>query len=150
MIARVTKCAGQVDDQRTIGQLLDYLPNDDYVITVESRKDWNRRQGRTNDQNALMWAYFSDIAKVLNNQYGDDYWSSRLLHDYFCNLWRTEEITPDGEVWNKPLRTSQLSKSKMTEFLQRVQAWAATEHGCNIPLPDDEGYDDFHNFVSNI
>lgn len=150
MIVRVSKAGGQVNDQRSIEQLLAYLPNDDYVLTVETRREWSRRQGRTNDQNALMWAYFADIAKVLNSQYGDDYWDSRKVHDYLCNLWKVEEITPDGEVWSKPMRTSQLSKAKMTEFLQKVQAWLASEHGCNVPLPDDDGYEDFKHFINTI
>lgn len=150
MVYHVTKSSGSVNDQRTVAQLLNFVPNGEYVITVETKQQWNRRQGRTNDQNALMWAYFRDAAKVLNDYTGDTYWDSRRLHDYLCNMWRVDDITPEGEVWSKPMRTSQLSKAKMTEFLQRVQAWLATEYGCNVPLPDDDNYDEFRQFMQVI
>lgn len=150
MVYHVHKSSGSVNDQRTVAQLLQFVPNGEYVITVETKQQWNRRQGRTNDQNALMWAYFRDAAKVLNDYTGDTYWDSRRLHDYLCNMWRVDDITPEGEVWSKPMRTSQLSKAKMTEFLQRVQAWLATEYGCDVPLPDDDNYDEFRRFMQVI
>lgn len=150
MVYHVHKSSGSVNDQRTVAQLLNFVPNGEYVITVETKQQWNRRQGRTNDQNALMWAYFRDAAKVLNDYTGDTYWDSRRLHDYLCNMWRVDDITPEGEVWSKPMRTSQLSKAKMTEFLKRVQAWLATEYGCDVPLPDDDNYDEFRQFMQVI
>jgi hypothetical protein len=31
----------------------------------------------------------------------------------------------------------------MTEFMNKIQSYMATEHGASVPLPDDEKYKDF-------
>ena len=150
MTVHVTKTAGSVNDQRSISQLLDYMPNGDYVISIETRTQWARRQGRSSEQNRLLWAFLADIARLLNNQYGDDYWNTQNLHDYICSRFAVEQVTPDGEVWSQPLSTSRLSKAQFTELLKRIQAWLAAEHGCNVPLPDDDNYIEFRQFMELI
>lgn len=143
MVSFVTKSGGMVGDQRTLAHLLSPLPNGEYAVTVEPLAQWKKRQPRTNDQNALMWAYFTDIARLLNSQCGDDYWSSERLHDYFCSVFSVEDVTPDGVVWRKQLRTSRLTKQQMSEFLTKAQAHLAMEFGMNVPLPGDDDYDEF-------
>lgn len=150
MVIHTSKIEGEVIDRRTLDEIMRFAPNGDYSITIETRKQWRKRQGRTNDQNALMWAYFRDIARLLNNENGGDYWNAKRLHDYLCSKWPVEEITPDGELWLTPLKTSELTRSQMSDFLHKVQAWMATEYGCDVPLPDDDNYAEFRNFMDTI
>ena len=148
MITFISKCAVCVSDQRTVEHLLAPFPNGEYAITIEPKSEWAKRQPRTNDQNALMWAYFNDIARLLNSQYGETYWDSQKLHDYFCNEFAQNEMLPSGRPWRRTLKTSRFSKSAMSQFIERVQAYLATEWGMSVPLPGDDDYNEFHDFVN--
>ncbi len=149
MVSFIKKSSdGTTDDRRTIEQMVAYLPAGEYVITVEPKRQWQSRLPRSNDQNALMWAFFKDIARLLCMEYGDDYWDAQRVHDYFCMLFADDETAPDGTPWRRPLRTSRLKKQQMSEFLERVQANLAAEHGMRVPLPSDDDYIEFHNAVN--
>lgn len=147
MVTLISKRDGVVGDQRTVAHLLAPFPNGEYAVTIESKEAWLRRQPRTRDQNALMWAFFTDIARLLNNAYGDTHWDAQTVHDYFCSVFAQEQATPCGNTWRRPLATSRMTKRAMSDFLQRAQAHLATEFGMVVPLPGDDDYNDFHNFT---
>lgn len=144
MVTIVSKSNGLVGDQRTLAHLLAPLPNGDYAVTVEPKWMWERRQPRTTDQNALMWAYFADIARLWNMEYGDTYWDSKAVHDFFCDALASEEIAPDGRPWRRPVSTSRLTKRAMSQFIERVSQYLASECGMRVPLPGDDDYNIFH------
>lgn len=143
MIVHLHKENGHVTDGRTLDQCCAFLPNGDYVATIEPKAQWERKQPRTLNQNALLHVWFKHIAIMFNTTHGDDYWNADRVKDYFSVMFATDEVTPDGEVWRKPVSTSKMTKHQMTEYMSRIQAYVATEEGIRVPLPDDEKYRDF-------
>ena len=143
MVIHLLKEDGHVTDQRNLDQCCAYLPNGEYVATIEPKEQWLKRQPRTLSQNALAHVWFKHIAIALNQQYGDDYWNADKVKDYFAVMFSTDEVKPDGEVWRKPVSTSRLTKKQMTDYMERIQAYMLTEHGIRVPLPDDAKFKDF-------
>lgn len=143
MVIHLLKQDGRITDQRTLDQCCAYLPNGEYVATIEPKEQWLKRQPRTLSQNALAHVWFKHIAIALNQKYGDDYWNADKVKDYFAVMFATDEIKPDGEIWHKPVSTSKLTKKQMTEYMERIQSHMLTEHGIRVPLPEDERFKDF-------
>lgn len=143
MVIHVKKECGHTTDGRTLDECLVYLPNGEYVMTVEAKAMWEKRQPRTLNQNALIHVWFKYIAKAFNAKYGDDYWSADRVKEYFADLFGQDEVTPSGMPWRKPLQTSRLTKKQMYEYMERIQAYVATEEGITVPLPDDDKFAEF-------
>lgn len=143
MVVHLLKDRGHVTDRRTLDELMGFLPNGEYVATIEPKAQWERRQPRTLSQNALIHVWFRHIAIALNQQYGDDYWTADKVKDYFAVMFATDEIKPDGAIWRKPVSTSKLNKTAMREYMDKIQAYMLREHGIRVPLPDDAKFKDF-------
>lgn len=150
MVIHLSKVNGNVTDVRTLDECCRFLPNGDYVATIEEKADWEKRQPRTLSQNALCWVWFADIANFFNKTYGDDSWNKDNVHDLFCEMFRSPVVLPNGQVIDKWVETSKLNKRQMTDFMNKVQSYMATEHGATVPLPDDERYNDFHDLYSTM
>ena len=148
MIVHLRKENGHVTDQRTLDQVCGFLPNGEYVATIEPKAQWERKQPRTANQNALLWVWFSDIANFFNKTYGDDHWNKDNVHDLFCEMFRYPVVLPNGQVIDKWVETSKLNKRQMTDFMNKVQSYMSTEHGATVPLPDDDKYKDFKELYS--
>ena len=146
MIVHLLKDKGHITEGRTLDQICAFLPNGEYVATIETKAQWEKKKPRSLNQNALMWLWFEAIAGLFNQQYGDDYWNSERVHDFFCDMFKKIEVTPDGKPYSVPVRTSKFTKKQMTEFMNKIQSYIATEHGASVPLPDDEKYADFNEF----
>ena len=86
MVIHLHKEDGRVTDGRTLDEALRFLPNGDYVATVETKEQWMKRQPRTLPQNALFWIWCADIANFFNKSYGDDRWNKDNVHDLFCEI----------------------------------------------------------------
>lgn len=143
MVIHINKEKGKVTDQRTLDQCCAWLPNGEYVVTIEPRAQWLKKQPRTLNQNALLHVWFKHIAIMFNRNHGDDYWTAEKVKDYFAVMFATDEVTPEGEVWRKPVSTSKMTKHQMFEYMNRIQAHVATEEGIRVPLPDDDKFNDF-------
>ena len=149
MLTFVTKSAGRVTDQRTLDHLLSHMPNGEYAFTIEPKAQWRKRQGRSTKQNSLLWAYLGDIALLLNQADGGDcLWNAQRLHDFFCSVFATDDVSPSGMPYRKPLRTSSLTVAQMSELLQRIQMWLSANLGMSIPLPGDDDYNDFKQMLN--
>lgn len=98
----------------------------EWSVTVEPYK-----KHRSLSQNNLMWLWNSIIAR----ETGDDVdWVHETLKKKFLPL---EERECLGEVVSRRA-TRTLNTEKMTEYLNRVQAFAASELGILLPVPEDE------------
>ena len=146
MIVHLRKDQGHVTDRRSLDEIMGFLSNGDYVATIETKANWEKRQPRTLSQNALLHVWFRHIAIALNQQYDDDYWNADKVKDYFAMLYATDEVTPEGRPWRKPVSTSKMTKRQMTEYMEKIQAEMLTEHGIRVPLPEDERFKDFQDF----
>lgn len=143
MIIHLLKQEGHITDKRTLDQCCAFLPNGEYVATIEPKAQWLKRQPRTLSQNALLHVWFKHIGIALNSQYGDDYWTADKVKDYFAVMFATDEVKPDGVIWRKPVSTSKLNKTAMREYMDKIQAYMLREHGIRVPLPDDAKFKDF-------
>ena len=127
---------GEISNMTAVHQWLDrsvkYLMNGSYTLTITKVV-----KKRTLSQNRLMWMWF----KCLEDGTGQP---AQDWHDYYCKkLIGREMVTPDGEIVTLAGHTSTMNTAQMTDFLNKVQADAATEWGVTLPLPQDQGYDDF-------
>lgn len=148
MVIHLLKQDGHITDQRTLDQCCAYLPNGEYVATIEPKEQWLKQQPRSLSQNALLHMWFKYISLALNSQYGDSYWNADKVKDYFAVLFATDEVKPDGEIWHKPISTSKMTKRQMYNYMERIQVYMLSECGIKVPLPEDERFKDFKSTFS--
>jgi len=96
------------------------------IVTEEERK-------RTGEQNRL---FHGPILDAISEQawwggkrYPKEFWKEYMRRRY---LLKDEYTTPDGEVVQTYWSTADLNVGQMTEFLNKVQAEAATEWGVSF------------------
>ena len=83
------------------------------------------RQKRTNDQNALLWAVLTDVSTQV------DWYGSKLTKeewkDVFSAAWKQQEVVPgiNGGFVVMGVRTSQMSKSQLSELIEIIYAFGA-------------------------
>lgn len=116
---------------QTVQLWLNDAMNGEYVLTMEKA-----RSPRSNNQNRLMWLWFSCIAKSWSEAAGRTF-SAQTVHDVYCRLFLPVD-TPRGRIAG---HTNKLSTEQMTEFLDKVQADAAGEYGIRLPNPEDKYFE---------
>lgn len=119
-----------------LASALHMLPNGRYELSVEKS-----REPRSLNQNALMWMWFEGMAKILTEYTGEIYNKMQIHDHYVAKLLRTPDPLQNGEYVVRS--TSRLTKKEMSDFLDAVQADAATEYGITLPSPGDRGYEVF-------
>lgn len=94
------------------------------VIVTEDEKK------RNNEQNKRLWkAVYEQIAAqtwVNGRQFSKDVW-----HEWFADkhMPKVEFVMPDGEIRSRRKSTSELTVSEFSEYMNTVEAEAATELG---------------------
>lgn len=89
--------------------------NGEYIISMERVK-----KTRTNEQNKLMWVWFTCLAVNYNEATGE-HKTPENMHDFFCLKLRP--TTVNGVTL--PGRTSKFTTEEMTKFLDELQMEAA-------------------------
>lgn len=137
----INKNKGEImNKERVLTQLenmLKLLVNGNYILNI--KKQVNKR---TLDQNALMWLWFACI----ENETGTD---KQDIHDYYCKLFLKREVSVNGKRELVVSGTSKLDTVAMTNFLNKIQADAASELGIILPLPSDLSFEEFKNQYNN-
>ena len=123
-------------ERLTFDQELPYifslLANGSYTITIKKAS-----QKRSIPQNDLMWMWLTCIERETGTPKDDVYM-------YYCKkfLIKTIQIRERQErIYNT---SSKLTSEEMTEFLNKIQADAATELGIRLPLPEDRFFEQFY------
>lgn len=123
-------------ERLTFDQELPYvfslLSNGTYTITIK-----RANQKRSIPQNDLMWMWLTCIERETGTPKDDVYM-------YYCKryLMKTIQIGDKQErIYNT---SSKLSAAEMTEFLNHIQADAASELGIRLPLPEDRFFEQFY------
>lgn len=117
----------------TLDTIMSLLPNGDYILTVKKKSE-----KRSLNQNSLMWLWFA----CMEESTGMD---KQTIHDIYCTKFLRRQVLYNGEyVWTMK-GTSKLTKEEMQDFMQKVQADAATELGITLPTPDDLIFEEFYN-----
>jgi hypothetical protein len=132
-----SKINGKIADMGALHAWLDksvkWLTNGRHTLEIKRSV-----KKRSLAQNKLMWLWFACIESE-TGQYAQD------IHDYYCMKFLPKEIADlkTGEMVRVGGHTSTLTSEAFTDFLNKVQADAATELGITLPVPDDEGFSEF-------
>lgn len=131
---RVIKANGAISNigevERQLQLWLNDATNGEYTLVFERAK-----KPRSNEQNKLMWVWFNCIAKSWTEATGRAF-TPQNVHDAYCQLFLPVS-TPHGNI---PGSTSKLTVEEMTEFLNKVQADAASEYGISLISINDPFY----------
>lgn len=87
---------------------------------------------RSLDQNSTMWLWLTALATKLDwhgQKYSPDDWKDYLMHSFKRARWMPDE---DGGMVPIGMRTSDLSKEEMSDFIELIIAFA-TRHGVTLP-----------------
>lgn len=95
------------------------------------------KRRRSNDQNALLWALYSDALKQGGETLGG--WTTEDVHEFMLGEFHGwQRCEAFGRVRMKPLkRSSRLTKQEFGDFLEFVVRKFA-EHGIVLELPGEE------------
>lgn len=122
---------GKVTWDKPIDLLLSLLPNGKFTLTIKKQT-----KDRSINQNALMWMWFACIADTTGN-------TKEEVHDAYCYMFLSRPVTMGNRRGNIPMGTSKLNTEEMKEFLDKVQADAASELGITLPNPEDQYFESF-------
>ena len=129
----LTKRDGKVSMEKSLDYLCSLLRNGVYVLSIK-----RKTEPRTISQNALMWMWF----KCMEDNTGTE---KQDWHDYYCFKFLLRETDIGGKRFTVIGGTSKLNTVQMSNFMDKVQADAATEWGITLPLPADRYYQEFIN-----
>lgn len=107
------------------------IRNGNYTLTI--KRDVKRR---SLDQNALMWLWFTCIEKETGTDKND-------VHDHYCSKFLRRTIIVNDKETVVISGTSKLNTLQFTDFLNKVQADAASEFGIILPRPEDQAWEYF-------
>lgn len=123
-------------ERLTFDQELPYifslLANGTYQITIKKAST-----KRSIPQNDLMWMWLTCIERETGTPKDDVYM-------YYCKRFLIKTITMGDKQERIYNTSSKLNTKEMTEFLNKIQADAATELGIRLPLPEDRFFEQFY------
>ena len=117
----------------SIKYINDISISDKYEVIVRKRTI-----KRTVLQNSLMWMWFECLARETGTDRNDFY-------DFYRELFLSRTVTINGKETAVSSGTSKLDTKQFTEFLNKIQADAASEFGIKLPTPDDMYWEEFAN-----
>lgn len=110
-------------------------PNGEWTLKLEKTK-----HQRSTSQNALMWIWFDAIAKEWTDATDKQYTKEQVKEMFTAKYLPVD--TPMGRVGKS---TSGLSTEEMSAFLEKVQAYAATEWNITLLSPEDKMFNEWRN-----
>jgi hypothetical protein len=127
-------------DKAAICAYINALPDGKhYDVTIAKHKD-----KRSISQHRLMWLWITCIA---DDTGGDKDQIHEELKAMF--LPRVQVVGLYGELHQRPVSTTALNKEQFTEYLQKVQVFAAAELGVSLPEPADLIFESFYEHYEN-
>ena len=102
------------------------------VFGLSEDKPWRievvpHRAKRSTDQNARLWALYHEIAKGTGH-------SADEIHDAMkAKFLKPAQVVIQDEVLLVPGSSKKLDTAEFTEFMEQVEAWAATTLGVALP-----------------
>ena len=117
-----------------VNAALNTIANGDYILSIK-----REIKKRTLDQNALMWLWFTCIEIETGTH-------KQIVHDYYCTHFLRKTTSINGRDKVIISGTSKLNTVQFTDFLNKVQADAASEFGIRLPLPEDLNFEHFREY----
>ncbi|MBF0247048.1 MAG: recombination protein NinB [Alphaproteobacteria bacterium] len=97
------------------------------------------RKRRTTKQNALMWKWVNEVADHVSDYTGMD---ADEVHEFFKGKFLSPHVVEIGGEIVEYRTTTKLTTSEMTDYMNRIYAWATTYLGLHLPIPEDLGGED--------
>ena len=127
------KSEGRLTFDMELPYVFSTLENGTYHIVIKKASE-----KRSVPQNDLMWMWLTCIERETGTPKDD-------IYMYYCKKFLMKTIQV-GEKWERIYTTSsKLNTEQMTEFLNRIQADAATELGITLPRPEERFVEQFYN-----
>ena len=131
-VVRVEKIDGRVSLDTDLDYLFSTLRNGSYNLTLK-----RVNEKRTVNQNDLMWMWF----RCIENDTGTD---KNDIYMYYCKKFLCKVIRVGEKVEKVYETSSMLNTAQMTEFMNKIQADAASEFGITLPIPEDKYFEAFY------
>jgi hypothetical protein len=128
----LTKRDGRLAFDQEPAAVFDLLTNGQYVLTIKKMS-----KKRSIAQNDLMWMWLSCIERETGTSKDD-------IYMYYCKKFLMKTITVGGRMERIYTTSSKLTVVEMTNFLNQIQADAASELGITLPLPEDRFFECFY------
>ena len=128
----LTKQDGRLVFDQEPAAVFEFLSNGQYVLTI---KRMNTK--RSIAQNDLMWMWMACIERETGTSKDD-------IYMYYCKKFLMKTITVGGRMERIYTTSSKLTVVEMTNFLNQIQADAASELGITLPLPEDRFFECFY------
>lgn len=128
----MTKREGRMTFDVELPYVFQTLANGTYTITIKKASE-----KRSISQNDLMWMWM----QCISNETGTD---KNDVYMYYCKKFLMKTVTIGNRMERIYTTSSKLNTLEMTEFLNRIQADAATELGITLPLPEDRFFECFY------
>jgi hypothetical protein len=133
----ITKHDGEYEGLDEFLHALRPMRNGIYTVIVK-----RRQTRRTLAQNDLMWLWLTCMEQELKEDTGA---TKEDFYMYYCGKFLTKTIRMGDRLEKVVTTSSKLTKEQMTEFLNNIQADAATEWGITLPNPEDRLFEYFYN-----
>lgn len=138
----INKQNGEILNKPYVLQRLDNtfqtLKNGEHILTLKKVV-----KQRSNNQNAMMWMWFTCLSQDTGATKEDFY-------DYYREKFLSRTVIINGKETKVTTGTSKLDTIAMTEFLNKVQADAASEFGVKLPTPEDLYWEEFQNYYKRF
>ena len=131
-VVRVEKKDGRVSLDTDLDYLFSTLRNGSYNLTLK-----RVNEKRTVNQNDLMWMWF----RCIENDTGTD---KNDIYMYYCKKFLCKVIRVGEKVEKVYETSSMLNTAQMTEFMNKIQADAASEFGITLPITEDKYFEAFY------
>lgn len=128
----LTKTDGRVSVSVDLDYLFSTLRNGRYEMTIKRSSE-----RRTVSQNDLMWMWMACIERETGTPKDDAYL-------YYCKLFLSKVVKVGDRETMVYETSSKLDTRRMSEFLDRIQADAASELGIQLPSPQDRYFESFY------
>ena len=91
---------------------------------------------RSLSQNSLMWKWLNEVADHVRDHTGMD---SDDIHEFFKAKFLPAKIVDINGESAEYRTTKSLTTSEMADYMNRIYAWATSELGLLLPVPEELG-----------
>ena len=122
----------EISKEAVISYIRNLILKKPYEVVISRKKE-----KRSVSQNSLMWMWFECLAQETGH-------TKEQFHEHYCNMFLKKLSPIDGQMVVGGTRA--LTKDAFTDFLNKVQADAASYFGVILPTPEDLYWSEFENY----
>ena len=126
----------EISKEAVISYIRNLILKKPYEVVISRKKE-----KRSVSQNSLMWMWFECLAHETGH-------TKEQFHEHYCNMFLKKLSPIDGQMVVGGTRA--LTKDAFTDFLNKVQADAASYFGVILPTPEDLYWSEFENYFKQF